>query len=268
MKNSKIIVDRPPLDAKEIQAGMNFGQLMASYQVMSKPFYKTKWFFGTAGMASIGLLVGGSIVLNQDDQPDSVLSQNPVSAQLVHDEPDITPPNTQSLIALNIPGSNEIESKETYYTDQQKNKEDDKKNTLLVNQVNGNSEKEEIEVEKTKVDEGTSDESKEKKSSFDPMDLTPRIAGKLNGEITRDELFDNKGLTTNADVSIIHFELHLIDGLGGKVFEEQSNQLNQQMKAALKNVEKGETIYFENIRGKTSDGHVVRLNPLRYVLLN
>lgn len=100
MKNSKIIVDRPPLDAKEIQAGMNFGQLMASYQVMSKPFYKTKWFFGTAGMASIGLLVGGSIVLNQDDQPDSVLSQNPVSAQLVHDEPDITPPNTQSLIAL------------------------------------------------------------------------------------------------------------------------------------------------------------------------
>lgn len=98
--------------------------------------------------------------------------------------------------------------------------------------------------------------------------LAPKISDKMGGSITRNELLDNKGITTEGDISIIHFELHLIDGLGGKVFTEESNQLNQEMKDALENVGQGETIYFENIRGKVKNGVEVRLNPLRYVLMN
>ena len=99
--------------------------------------------------------------------------------------------------------------------------------------------------------------------------LMPRIGGKINGSISREELFDNKGITTESDVSIIHFELHLIDGLGGEMqMTEESNQLNEEMKAALDRINQGETIYFYNIKGKTEDGTVVRLNPLRYVLMN
>lgn len=264
MKNRKMNLDRPPLDSKEIQAGMNFGQLMISYQVMSKPFYKTKWFFGTAGMASIGLIVGGTFAF-QSNEAATGIQVNPV----ITDSPPVVM-NTESpekeLLAVNF--NEEVVFEEKKETDLKviKKTKDDKKSTLLnPNEFSDKSESESLpEVESKVVD----DQSEQQKSTFGPIDMTPRINGKMNGDITREDLLDNKGLTTNADVSIIHFELHLIDGLGGKVFEEESNQLNKEMKDALKNVHQGETIYFENIKGKTPEGHIVRLNPLRYVLLN
>jgi hypothetical protein len=267
MKNRKMNIDRPPLESKEIQAGMNFGQLMIGYQAMSKPFYKTKWFFGTAGMASIGLIVGGTIALSGTDNPEQAMNQSSLS-----DAPPLTivqDDHKEDLIAMNVPAQTEIQTDEKIESQTKKIKHD--KNTTPVINSDQSSAVEPIALivdQAANQSDENNEAGNETKKSFDPMDLTPRINGKMNGEITREDLMDNKGLTTNTDVSIIHFELHLIDGLGGKVFEEESNQLNQQMKTALGKVEQGETIYFENIRGKTSDGFIVRLNPLRYVLLN
>jgi len=263
MKNRKLNLDRPPLESKEIQAGMNFGQLMISYQAMSKPFYKSKWFFGTAGMASIGLIVGGTIALQSNDQN----QQLALTPELTDSPPlnSIQDHKSEELLAVNYPAASEEPATETFQV-QLKNNRNDKNLTPIINSDQSEPIVETPAPALTTIDQ--SDENPNEKNGFDPMDLTPRINGKMNGEITREDLMDNKGLTTNSDVSIIHFELHLIDGLGGKVFEEESNQLNQQMKTALGGVEKGETIYFENIKGKTSDGFIVRLNPLRYVLLN
>lgn len=259
MKNRKMNVDRPPLDQKEIQMGMNFGQLMVSYQAMSKPFYKSKWFFGTAGMASIGLIVGGTVAFQSNDDDlrhiPALTDSPPMTTQTDNS-------NAEELLAMNYSETpNPEETKNTEFT-VVKDKKNDKKNTPVIIPEPLDQ------TVSTNDNSGSSDEIAQAKSGFDANDLTPRINGNLNGDITREDLLDNKGLTTNADVSIIHFELHLIDGLGGKVFEEESNQLNQNMKDALKNVNKGETIYFENIKGKTADGQIVRLNPLRYVLLN
>jgi hypothetical protein len=265
MKNRKLNLDRPPLESKEIQAGMNFGQLMITYQAMSKPFYKTKWFFGTAGMASIGLIVGGTIAFQSPDETQQAslapeLTDTPPLSIVEDNKPD-------ELLAINYTTEPAQEATETFQVQtNKKNKINDKNHTPIINSDQSEPIVETPVVSTTVISQ--SDESPDEKAGFDPMDLTPRINGKMNGEITREDLMDNKGLTTNSDVSIIHFELHLIDGLGGKVFEEESNQLNQQMKTALGGVEKGETIYFENIKGKTSDGFIVRLNPLRYVLLN
>src|SRR5687768_13008074 len=94
MKNRKMNIDRPQIDSKEIQAGMNFGQLMVGYQAMSKPFYKSNWFFGTTGLASIGLIVGGTFafqspgeqeqsnanLLSDSPPPEIAVPQNPLLA--------------------------------------------------------------------------------------------------------------------------------------------------------------------------------------------
>lgn len=266
MKNRKINLDRPPLEQSEIQAGMNFGQLMASYQVMSKPFYKSKWFFGTTGLASIGLIVGGTVAFQGQDQAVELrtsqdLLTDSAPAQLNETNLSNEIPVIEFKPEIELPEISDQEKKSNH----KKVKDDDKINTpslpsdeTLISKDNTSDEN----IQDQKVADNAM------KKGFDPIDLTPRIGGKVNEYITREELFDNKGLTTNVDISIIHFELHLIDGLGGKVFEEESNQLNADMKAALHNVDKGETIYFENIKGKTPEGHIVKLNPLRYVLLN
>lgn len=262
MKNRKMNLDRPPLDQKEIQMGMNFGQLMVSYQAMSKPFYKTKWFFGTAGMASIGLIVGGTFAFQSGDQT----TDSQVSLTLTDSPPISLAENSEKeeLFAMNYTESTVFEeTKQTEFTSTKETKYDKKNTPLSIPEPLNQSSETQV-----NPDLNSNEGSTDLKSESDPLDLTPRINGKANGNITREDLLDNKGLTTNADVSIIHFELHLIDGLGGKVFEEESNQLSKDMKEALKNVNQGEMIYFENIKGKTPEGHIVRLNPLRYVLLN
>lgn len=258
MKNRKINLDRPQIDSKEIQAGMNFGLVMTGYQAMSKPFYKTNWFFGTTGLASIGLIVGGTFAFQSPDETDKFPNE-----QLLSDAPpEVTTPENK-LLAINTTNEPIELDNETVLTIPNQFKHDkivtpiDQKNNEVINVEkisDVNEEQPQVDFSQTK--------------NLSSMDLSPRINGKLHGDITREDLFDNKGITTGSDVSIIHFELHLIDGLGGKVFEEASNQLNQEMRTALTNLTKGETIYFENIKGKTSDGKVVRLNPLRYVLLN
>ena len=263
MKNRKLNVDRPNIDSKEIQAGMNFGQLMVSYQALSKPFYKSNWFFGTTGLASIGLIVGGTLALQSSDETNKasivpVLTDAP--PELVVEE--------NSDLALTVIAdettSNQNENK--LISIPQKKLKNDKTNTLISdNQNQLDASVQTVDVVKNDFTVASENSTNDGNST---IDLTPRINGKLNGNITREDLLDNKGITTGTDVSIIHFELHLIDGLGGRVFEEESNQLNQEMRSAVHNISKGETIYFENIKGKTADGRVVRLNPLRYVLLN
>lgn len=268
MKNRKMNVDRPPLESSEIQSGMNFGQLMVSYQAMSKPFYKTKWFFGTTGIASIGLIVGGTFAFQSVENSAVTMPSPPkIKEELIpiKSESESEEKRTE-LIAMNysepIAFPNEKSSEQTKVKTKQA---DDKIITPELKTETILKPTEEIVLTDS---ETPVVESNNQKKTISVIDLSPRINGKLDGAISREELFDNKGLTTNADVSIIHFELHLIGGLGSKVFEEESNQLNKEMKDAIKQVGQGETIYFEDIKGKTSNGEIVRLNPLRYVLLN
>lgn len=268
MKNRKINVDRPPVDSKEIQSHMDFNQVLAGHNIMTKPFYKSAWFFGTTGLASLGLIIGGSMML-YDDNTEELAQTTDAPPDLIEKDPVIIHP-TANLNYLNHQLAKEtikniqpkITTDETAY---------DKTNTLANSQSNENktSEKSEIAEPTELADNSLGVPSTEDKSeTFNFMDLMPRIGGKLDGKITREELFDNKGITTESDVSIIHFELHLIDGLGGQVFEEEGNQLSEEMKEAIDKIEQGETIYFENIKGKAVDGTVVRLNPMRYVLMN
>lgn len=263
MKNRKMNIDRPQMSSKEVQAGMNFGQLMVGYQAMSKPFYKSNWFFGTTGLASIGLIVGGTFAFQSPDETETS------KTDLLTDTP---PPEVaveaNNLLALNTePAAPVVNDTETKVINLSTDKANDKKQTPLSESTQTESIVDQPEVVNINPSETAVNHS-DKTDENEIMDLEPRINGIMNGDITREDLFDNKGITTGSDVSIIHFELHLIDGLGGKVFEEESNQLNQDMRNALHNTGKGETIYFEDIKGRTPDGKVVRLNPLRYVLLN
>ena len=107
-----------------------------------------------------------------------------------------------------------------------------------------------------------------KKTTFSLIDLYPRISGKINGNITKSELLNDNGLITNSDIEVVSFELHMIDGSGGKVFTNSGNLLTQEMKSAIKKIGAGDEIYFEKINGKATSGEIIRLSPIRYILLN
>lgn len=271
MKQIKINLDRPPVDSKSIQAHKDFNGLMKNHAIMSKPFYKSPWFMGSAGLATVGLVVGTVVVMQESPEPvpDLLTTQNEPAP------PDLEM-SSSTIIALNADtdisnADSEKDNQTIQFTSNELNEIHDKTSTLEITseqkEVNPKEESIEESTEKSDLKEINKTDLVETKKS-DLFDLMPRISGKANGHISRTELFDNKGITTESDVSVIHFELHLIDGLGGKVFKEEGNHLNEEMKNALQKINSGETIYFENIKGKTDKGDVVRLNPLRYVLMN
>jgi hypothetical protein len=268
MKNRKINLDRPQLSGDEIMNGKNFESVVRNHQMMSKPFYKQSWFFGTTGIASLGLIIGGTLAFQNS-------TENQVSTDMLNTDapPNLTVPDN-NLIVMNprVEQSYDDIAKRTLVINLE-NTTPIEKTPTLDNPTETNVTESLADVATDKTEELITAEvpvveNKPAIASNPAMDLSPRISNKLGGSITRNELLDNKGITTEGDVNIIHFELHLIDGLGGKVFAEEGNQLNEDMKDALESVGQGETIYFENIRGKVKNGGEVRLNPLRYVLMN
>ncbi len=277
MKDRKINLDRPQLTHNEIMAGKNFEAIVQNHQFMSKPFYKQTWFFGTAGLASLGIIVGSTLAFQNppstdntsaqyyttDALPDSGLDDNQL---IVMDGNESVNTNDESnLIQNQLQNTRAIEETFTPDKNLQTNKtEADRRSNPILDQAVPLEPKVEETVETDQPKQQVTQDTERNKA----LGFHPRISDKIGGTITRDELLDNKGITAEGDVNIIHFELHLIDGLGGKVYSEDGNQLNQEMKEALDQVGQGETIYFENIRGQVKNGSEVRLNPLRYVLLN
>jgi len=263
MKRMKFNLDRPQVDSKSIQARKDFDGLMKNHAIMSKPIYKSPWFFGTVGLATVGLAVTTSVMMysSSEEMPQDL------NVELTDSAPPMVESTVEGLVSLSGGVSKHFDdlAKQTLAYSQEINEEKEEvkeplKEEVVVNDIPN------VVVDKKESELVITEKEDKKTTNFNV--LSPTIGGKFNGSISREELFDNKGLTTESDVSVIHFELHLIDGLGGKVFQEEGNQLNEEMKDALNKIEKGETIYFENIKGKTKKGDVVRLNPLRYVLMN
>jgi hypothetical protein len=267
MKNRKINLDRPQLDASEISANKSFDQVLSNYQIMVKPFYKQNWFIGTAGLASLSLIIGGSLALQGSDNAES-LSRLSISTE--------APPNNSRIIHL----TNEFDKKQESYPIKeipetkevliQKETAIEEKitpdNTIKTKEVTTvetpipTTPKKEVETEKNKLKE----EKPTVRSGW--LSISPKISNKMGGAISKAELFDENGITTDGNVAIVHFELHVIDGAGGKVIEEDGNMLNQEMVNAINNLSEGETIYFENIKGQSEAGTPLRLNPLKYTL--
>ncbi|MGV6860980.1 MAG: hypothetical protein ACWA41_04360 [Putridiphycobacter sp.] len=267
MKDIKINIDRPKLTSEDIKQKMNFENVLNQHQLMHKPFYKSPWFFGVAGLSSLGLIA--SVIYHNYSLPPGVKKMEITELSTEN------PPNQNLQIAYHDSQPLKQESINLNKTEQN-NQPIDKKSTLnqTTNQKPESIElTSEVEISKNEENAVNKNQLSEKsqtetKKTFNFFDLHPRIAGKVNGDITKKELLDEKGLQTNTNVNIVHFELHLVDGHGGKVFLEDSNVLNQEMKVALENVHAGDEIYFENINGETEEGKQVRLSPLRYTLLN
>lgn len=104
--------------------------------------------------------------------------------------------------------------------------------------------------------------------------LKVTIAGKTNGEITREELLDSKGLVIENKPEgvngISSFRITIVEKgnvLGPADFNNPDNgELTDKMREAIKNVAAGSKIYFEYIKCTLKDGARLSLHPLNFVL--
>lgn len=263
MNKFKINVDRPKMSSKDISSKMNFEDILSNHKVMTKPFYKSTWFFGVTGLATVSLIAGSMYTLNQEGDE---LYQSPQivsnSIPLMEKEVDF---EMKKIVKLEpVLTEKPIENKPTLKIEETKHKKKSKVKITPITET-------EIEIKKEKPEPVSKVADKslaEIPKTFSFLDLHPRISGKMDGKITKKELFSEDGITTNSDVEIISFQLHVVNGVSSKVFDSADNKLNSEMKLAIEKINVGEEVYFEKIQGKATTGEIFRLSPIRYVLLN
>jgi len=265
MNKLKINVDRPKMSSKDISNRMNFEGVLSSHKIMAKPFYKSTWFFGVTGLATVSLIAGSMYTLNQEG--DELYRDLEVADMipLIRKEVDLT---ENKIVKLNlnevINTEQPIEEKTTLKKESLKTEKKNRDHSL--GQLSSEVVADDIKPEP--VSKVANESLNELPKTFSFMDLHPRISGKLDGGITKGELMNDNGIITNSDVKIISFQLHLVNGMTSKVFDSNGNKLNAEMKLAIEKVNVGEEIYFEKIKGKATTGEVFRLSPIKYVLLN
>jgi len=258
MRKVKINLDRVGISSEDITKRMNFEDILVHQKIMAKPFYKSTWFFGVTGLATVSLIAGSMYAVKPEG--DNLIKENVLTDNLLLKKdavPIIEVVKSESKkeeLDKNKPTKKEIEPIEK---------------TSTLSTITNQKPYTEIEVSESIIDDKVTEVvAVEKPKTFSYIDLYPRISGKLNGNITKEQLLNDEGLVTNSDVKIVSFQLHLVDGTGGKVYEGNGNTLNSEMKSAIGEINVGEEIYFEKIDGKATTGEIVRLLPLRYVLLN
>ena len=82
--------------------------------------------------------------------------------------------------------------------------------------------------------------------------ILPRIVGKIGGTISKEDIFDKRGIYTETDVEVVEFELHIATTFGSKVLRTRGNQLTNEMRAALMDMQHGEEVFFEGIMGEVA----------------
>ncbi len=266
MNKLKINVDRPKMSSKDISNRMNFEDILSGHNLMAKPFYKSAWFFGVTGLATISLIAGSVYTLNQEGDElyrNYQITDNSLS---IKEEVNLVEDKVIELkLSKTVNSEQPIENKPTLKT---VNSEAEISINTNNNLVQDSKKVEANKIESKPVSKVANESVNDIPKTFSFMDLHPRISGKIDGVITKGELLDDNGLTTNTDVEIISFQLHLVEGMTSKVFDSDGNKLNSEMKLALEKVNVGEEVYFEKIKGKATTGEIFRLSPIRYILLN
>lgn len=92
MTNRKINLDRPHISSEEIQAKQNFDHVFSKFQAIKTPIWKSPWFWGSTGLASVATAVVIGLSSAQTNTQTNDKTNTLTSNQLPPDTECIKPP--------------------------------------------------------------------------------------------------------------------------------------------------------------------------------
>ena len=82
MKNRKIILDRGPISSQEIAERQDFDKLLKSFKAPPNPYWKSIWFWGTTGVATLGLFLLTKQFLTENETLKETLHEENITLAL------------------------------------------------------------------------------------------------------------------------------------------------------------------------------------------
>lgn len=262
MDNYNIRQDRPKLSSDEIAQQKDFDGLLNDFHIMKKPFYKNPWFFGVTGMATVGLLFGTTYSFTNDPAVLPQLSEVTESAP-----PEQKPKKTIYLASLETPRESVTHPIENLKKTSLKKKQiHDKTSTLKpINESKPLVENKQ-EIEKKSIPKASIIEAAKTESNA-ALQNHPRINGRIGGQLSISSLEKGTTLSTDSNIPIAGFEMHLATEFGAKIYRSTDSQLTFEMIEAIQSVAQNSEVYFEQIKGKISAEGQINLPPLKYTLI-
>lgn len=97
-------LDRQQLTSEHINSRQDFDKVLKGSQAASAPFWKSPWFYGPTGLASLAVIVAISFMLGEDTKPTVQNNVKPsqVSLASLEDTPCIKPVSETSDLAFNV----------------------------------------------------------------------------------------------------------------------------------------------------------------------
>ncbi len=240
MKNHKILVDRKPLSETYIQSRQDFGNVLKGVKQLKPPLWKTAWFYGPVGMATVALTISASSIhangipieqKAETNQLTIVEKEQPIEVLNVSEVP--IPKAEEDLMKTELKAT-EVEITETIAV------EDETENDIIYP-------KDQIIEEKTTL-----------KKAF------PNIHNIYTGDITFSELFSEDGITCGTK-TITSFSIQYFNGKEDVKEQVEGNQIPGEISKMIERFNNGVMIYITEIKAIDENKKLLSLPSLNYI---
>lgn len=247
----KINIDREPISSEKINSKQNFTKVLNGVKKLKVPIWKSKWFYGAIGMASIGGVV---LLTSFDDNEDKTSN----TKHPLHDN--------LKMASVSYSDNSKSEAREKVdVIKDTRSKVEGKANQIQaenqnINEIVSSKEIESIETDLVIVElDVVETEVEEVETVSNPLNL-PSFNDVYTGEVTLNDL--KQGMFVNSDIKVLSFKLRYTF----KGIEREAHIIGNRIpNDILENISSGETqmLFFTNVfvvNDRKQEFHVPSMN--------
>jgi len=266
MEKIKVILDRKKVSAQEIASGEDF-KLVLKEATKNIPIWKSWWFYGSAGLASIIMV---AITMNWNHLANIATSKEHLSSASIAD--------SEITLASNI--DEQILDKEHFIDSDTKNLDyghqlkvaEATNGLVLKTSINkGGEETPLTKIEKTNSSSETMIDSKTT-SNRAKVDVTlnnmPNIGGVFYGPITIEDLCFNRKITSSPNIEITSFKINYNTNDGDVIKSVTGDVIPKDICLQLERWNLNSTVFITEIRGVSTNGEVLMLSSMSLIPTN
>ncbi|MBL4861549.1 MAG: hypothetical protein JKY09_00830 [Crocinitomicaceae bacterium] len=252
MEKINTILDREPLSSDYINSKQDFTTVLAGVKKLKPPVWKSAWFYGAVGFASLTIALLGTVDFSTT--PDNTNKQITASFSPVIQNNVVIPDKISQ--PTKGPKLSEIQKTTTQVIPRAVSDPKEEKYTSSDTPEPSNSVLTPIE------------NSQEIVGKNEPIvkNSMPHIAGVFNGEIKFSDFCGPNGIEVNDELEISSFKIQYYNGRDSKEFHAQGNNIPDDICQDIYTYNLHQMVFITNIRARNKNtGKEFSLSSLNYI---
>lgn len=255
MKKNKTIIDREPVSSDYIASKQDFNNVMKQVEQLKTPVWKSGWFYGPIGMASVAITI--SIARIDSTEAKTELNE-PVIAQTVN-SPQEHVENFQALSNEESQPDLTVKEKVSKHEVSIQTPIEEKNTTTPTIVPNSNVDSDPIEkkLETIPVNEQTTSKR---------VSTIPHIGRNYTGNISISDL--HQPITVNEMIEVVEFTINFNSLNGTDSRHVIGNKIPEDVIKSIEKYNNGYMFFINDIKGKKIDGAIISLLSMNFTATN